>query len=367
MLDTCNVIVTAAEELKSISIRLDNEFRKYGLTKVSNDDSEAVLNLKGHWINKIKLKSKGYAVKTTEIYINFSYPRFFHKDNVHLITTEQERQKVNLELLNLVKKFSGDYSLKMRNIKYLRIDVAHQFEDIFEDYNLVFALVYETFVKSLGKENKKSKKYTQIEEDKDYTTGFTYEKGHSYKIIIYNKTAQTSPTQYTPGEKSIIRVEQMFTPRSIKATERAESLALDKLTMKKMKECYSNFLENKIFTYINYVLEQKNIELKSRINNILNTSSKTLPADIKDMQHLILDFEMVKEVIKNADISVKERMKRYYVSWVKESLFGTEENGSNQIKFFDNFKRLEKLTENILAKKTKIKFIQNIPKIEIES
>ena len=45
MLDTCNVMVTVGEDLKSISIRLDKMFTGYK-TKVSNDDRDATLKLK---------------------------------------------------------------------------------------------------------------------------------------------------------------------------------------------------------------------------------------------------------------------------------------------------------------------------------
>lgn len=364
MLDTCNVMVTVATELEVVHELLNKILRAYGECLINKPkNSTATMKLKGHWINNIKLKEKSGAINTTIIYIDFSYPKFFYENNIPLVTTEQERIEVNQELLRLIRIFGDDPTIRMDHIKYIRIDIAHQFEDIFEDYNLIFSLFYETFIKSLGKDNKRSKKYTQIEKSRDYTIGFTYEKGHNYKINVYNKTAQMKPSDYTPGKISVIRVEQMFTTKTFK---RSTNMSLDKFTLKKMREHYSKFLEEHLFTYLNYVLEQKNIELNARIVRVLKTSTKTLPTEIKDMQSLILDFEMVKNIIKIADISTKDRMRWYYINWAKDSLKATEENGSVNIRFFNNFKRLEKISDNILGKKTKVTFIQNMPKIEIK-
>ena len=96
MLDTCNVMVTVGEDLKSISIRLDKMFTGYK-TKVSNDDRDATLKLKKHWINNIRLKSSGFDDKSTIMFIDFSYPKFFYEDNICLITTEQQRMEVRSE------------------------------------------------------------------------------------------------------------------------------------------------------------------------------------------------------------------------------------------------------------------------------
>ena len=71
-----------------------------------------------------------------------------------------------------------------------------------------------------------------------------------------------------------------------------------------------------------------------------------------------------KNIIKNSDIDVTERMKYNYVKWAKESLVDTEQNGSTKTKFFNNFIRLEKLLFNITGIKTNIEFIQGIPKID---
>lgn len=366
MLDTCNVMTIAATNLREISARLDKTFKNYGKTRVANDESDATLNLKGHWINNIRLKYK--SEYDTTIFIDFSYPKFFYKDNKLLITTEQQRKEVNESLLSLIKEFSNDHSLKMNNINYLRVDVAHQFEDIFEDYYLIFSMLYETFIETMGSD-KKSKKYIQIENNKiypqDYTTGFTYSRGE-YKINIYNKTAQSDRKEYIPGKKSIIRVEQVFTKKILlkKVLNLENSSSIDKFTMKKLKQAYSLFLEEKLWDRLNYVLATKHQELQNRVIKTLKNSSRELKAKIKDMQPLIIDYEMIRNIIKEADIKAKERMKRYYCNWVKESLQSTESNGGTKIRFFNNFLRLEKILFNITSIKTKVEFIQGIPKID---
>lgn len=367
MLDTCDVMVNVGTGLKEIFIRLDKIFRQYGKTKITADESDATFDLKGHWINNIRLKAKSEV--ETIVYIGFSYPKFFYKDNKILINTEQDRQKVNNELLKIVKEFSNDNTLKLSNISYLRVDVTHQFEDIFEDYYLIFSMLYETFVEVMGAENKKSRKYIQIENKKipqDYTTGFTYSKGE-YKINVYNKTAQLAKKEYVPGKKSLIRIEQVFTKKFLttRMPNFDKSSSIDRFTMKKLKEAYSKFLEEKLWDRLNFILENRNLELKNRVIKVLEKSSRDIKAEIKDMQFLIIDYEMVKNIIKDSDINAKERMRRYYCNWVKESLKATENNGGTRIKFFNNFKRLEKILFNITGLKAKIEFIQGNPKIDI--
>ena len=367
MLDTCNVMVSVGTGLKEISIRLDKIFYRYGKTKTTADESDATFNFKGYWINNIRLKAEDNY--KTVVYIDFSYPKFFYKDNKDLISTEQDRQKVNNELLKLIKEFSNDNTLKLSNISYLRVDVAHQFEDVFEDYYLIFSMLYETFVEVMGTENKKSRKYIQIENKKlfpqDYTTGFTYSKGE-YKINVYNKTAQLAKKEYVPGKKSLIRIEQVFTKKFLttRMPNFDNSSSIDRFTMKKLKEVYSKFLEEKLWDRLNFILESRNLELKSRIIKVLKKSSRDIKAEIKDMQFLIIDYEMVRNIIKDSDVDVKERMKRYYCNWVKDSLKATENNGNTRIKFFNNFMRLEKILFNITGLKAKIEFIQGTPKID---
>lgn len=363
MLDTCNVMVTVGEDLKSISLRLDRMFPGYKM-KVSNDDRDATLKLKKHWINNIRLKSTGFDDKSTTMFIDFSYPKYFYENNISLITTEQQRMEVNRELLRVVQNVSNDKTLKMHRFKYIRVDVAHQFEDVFEDYYLMFGLIYETLVESLGAENKKSRKYTQINGQeiapRDYTTGFTYSKGE-YRLNIYNKTAQSCKKGYIPGKISIIRVEQAFTHKVLKSLK---TLSLEDFTMKLLKEAYSKFLEEKLWDNLNFILENKYNELTKRIENILTTSSKDIRMEIKDMQHLIVDFEVVKQIIKTLDLPIKKRMRLYYNTWIKKSLETTEFNSGINVRFFNNFKRLETLLFNITTIKTKINFIQGIPKLE---
>lgn len=365
MLDTANIMTVAATELKYISLLLDKKFRGRGKCQVTNDETDAYFKFDNYWINNIRLKSKGFDAKETIIYVDFSYPKFFNDNNVELIKTEAERTKVNKELLKLIQEFSNDKTLKMQHLFYLRVDVAQQFEDIFEDYHQAFALAYQTFVESMGIENKSSKKYLQIAGNKDYTTGFTY-RYSDYKITVYNKTAESNKKKYIPGKKSIIRVEQVFTPRVFKkrVSKIEPVMKLNEFTMAKLKREYASFLEEKLWDKLNLVLENQSKELEERLIKILKKPKPPLRAEIKDMQNYILDFEMVKNIIKNSDIDVTERMKYNYVKWAKESLVDTEQNGSTKTKFFNNFIRLEKLLFNITGIKTNIEFIQGIPKID---
>lgn len=365
MLDTANIMTVAATELKYISLLLDKKFKGKGKCQVTNDDTEAYLKFDNYWINNIRLKSKGFDAKETIIYVDFSYPKFFNNSNVELIKTEIERDEVNRELLKIIQEFSNDKTLKMQHLFYLRVDVAQQFEDIFEDYHQVFALVYQTFVESMGKENKSSKKYLQIAGNKDYTTGFTY-RYSDYKITVYNKTAENNKKKYIPGRKSIIRVEQVFTPRVFKkrVSKKEPVMKLNEFTMSKLKKEYAHFLEERLWDKLNLVLENQSSELKKRLLEILKKPNPPLKSEIKDMQSYILDFEIIKNIIKNNDINCKKRMKYYYIDWAKNSLIDTEKNGSTKTKFFNNFSRLEKLLSNMTGIKTRIEFIQEIPKID---
>ena len=365
MLDTADIMTVAATELKYISYLLDKKFKGFGKVNVSNDETEAYLKLKNHWISNIKLKSRGFDDKETVIYLSFSYPRYFSENNIELIKTETERAEVNKELLKIIQEFSNDKTLKMQHLFYLRVDVAQQFEDIFEDYHQIFALVYQTFVESMGIENKKSKKYLQIAGNQDYTTGFTY-KYSDYRITVYNKTAESDKKRYIPGRKSIIRVEQAFTPKVFKkrVSKKEPVMKLNEFTMSKLKKEYAHFLEERLWDKLNLVLENQSNELRKRLLKILKKVNPPLRAEIKDMQNYILDFEMVKNIIKNSNVNVTDRMKYNYINWAKESLIDTERNGSTKTKFFNNFPRLEKLLNNMTGIKTKIEFIQGIPKID---
>lgn len=365
MLDTANIMTVAATELKYISLLLDEKFKGLGKCQVANDESEASFKFENYWINNIRLKAKGFEQKETIIQVDFSYPRFFSKDNVQLISTEKEREEVNRELLRLIREFSNDKTLKMYHLFYLRVDVAQQFEDIFEDYHQIFSLVYHAFVESMGIENKKSKKYLQITGNQDYTTGFSYSYS-DFKIKVYNKTAEKNKKKYIPGRKSIIRIEQTFTPRVFKKKVSINNpvMRLNELTMSKLKKEYASFLEEKLWNKLNLVLENQSRELEKKLIVILKKPNPPLKSEIKDMQNYILDFEIIKSIIKNSDINCKRRMKYYYIDWAKNSLIDTENNGSTKTKFFNNFPRLEKLLSNMTGIKTKIEIIQGIPKID---
>lgn len=370
MIDTCNIRTVVGTGLRNVFLRTSKHFKGYGKMKISEDGTDASLDLKGHpWINNIRLKSSdGKDMSGTIIMIDFSYPRYYHSENVILVETEEKRQKVNKELLRIIRVITKDESVSLNNIRYLRIDVAQQFEDVFEDYYLIFALMYKTFVKSMGAENKKSKKYSQIDQiaDKDYTIGFTYSKGE-YKINIYNKKAQMDKKTYVPGQNTLIRVEQVFTPKVL----RVKAMPVDKTTMKILKKEYSRFLEKNLLDYLNIVLETNCIELSNRLEETLNNGARPLPSKIKDMQNLILDFEMVENIIKNlwsaGKIPVKNRQMYNCIYAAKESLEETEKTGDKRIKFFGNFSRMTKILFHMTSIKTKIEDIQGVYKIDIKN
>lgn len=353
MLDTANIKFETWKDFKDIVIILNHRFK----TNCTETPKKVSIDLRKDqkteykWVHKIIAKDKGDKLGT-EIQIDFSYPKFFSKNNIKLVNTNEDLQTVNNAIYDLAKYITLDDELNQDYFEYTRIDIAQQFEDIFEDYSDIFRLLQGMLTKYSGKGTKDSKAFlkTTYGFDKDYTLGFRYKKS-SYCITIYNKTAQMNPEDYKPtGKPSIIRIEQSFTPRMLGV----KKLYFYSVSMKYFREQYQESARKKFFDNLENAINEVYKELSIKVLEIVK--NRKIREDLIFLEGAILDEKIVCNIIKNSDLDRSERMKYYYQSMVKETL---NKSGGIWRTFTGNFNRIEEIIFRMCGKNINIKLNKN--------
>lgn len=313
MLDTANIRFSTEQNLDSISTIWNRRFK----TSHSSSGKKITVDLrkenKGEWkwINKLIAVPKG---NRTEIQIDFSYPRFFYEDNIKLVNSEKDFDRVNNRLLKFAKYITLDNNLDKDYFEFTRIDVAKQFHTVFEDYYDVFKFLQTLIYKNVGEGTRESKSFLKINFglDGDYSTGFRYKRA-SYCLTVYNKTAQMN-LGYRPGGRSLMRIEQSFTPGSFKA----KKLYLKDLSVEFLRQGYKEISETLIFQFLKKELENSRCELKKIVEDVVKRGK--IREELRLHDGKILDEQFVLSIIQHMDLDKSERMRYRYKQIVKDTL-----------------------------------------------
>ena len=363
LIDTANIMVKTDAEVRKVHIGLDRKFRSHGIAKYDTRETGSYIKLGGtgkyRWIKDIKAENRTGAGATI-IFVQVSYAKFFREDNKVLIGSEAQRKQVNKALKELLEDICRD-DVYWATSKYVRVDVAQEFEDIFEEYYNVFDVLYRIHYESLGNGNRESKKFLQEEfaiEPRDYTTGYRYKKGE-YVSTMYNKDLQMNPKRYKPFGKSRGRIEQAFSHKVLGKRE----LLVEDTTMTDLRKLYKEFSKKVIVEKINEVLKRQSDLLYDKLFAVLQEKNPKLKAAIKDMTHLILDEEQVLKAIHHMPLNVKDRQKRYYKNWAKESLGETSGEGQFKRTFQGNFDRMIKIIYLMTGSRMELTWENHIPKL----
>lgn len=353
MLDTANIKFNTWKEFKDIVTILNHRFK----TNCTVTPQKVTVDLrKDHkteykWVHKIIAKDKGHKLGT-EIQIDFSYPKFFSKDNIKLVNNNEDLQTVNKVIYDLAKYITLDDELNQDYFEYTRIDIAQQYEAIFEDYSDIFRLLQGMLTKYTGKGTKDSKAFlkTAYGFDKDYTLGFRYKKS-SYCITIYNKTAQMNPEEYEPtGKPSLIRIEQSFTPGMLGV----KKLYFYEVSMKYFREKYQESAKKRFCDNLQTAINEVYKELSEKVLEIVKNGK--IREDLILLEGAILDEKIVCNIIKNSNLDKSERMKYYYQKMVKETL---ARSGGTWRTFTGNFERIEEIIFKMCGKNINVKLNRN--------
>ncbi|MGL5229983.1 MAG: hypothetical protein ACRC8F_04090 [Cetobacterium sp.] len=353
MLDTANIKFNTWKDFHDVSRILVHRF-KIGCAVATNKitiDLRKDNTTEYKWVHKIVAKDKGPGLGT-EIQIDFSYPKYFTKDNVKLVNNNADLQAVNKAIYNLAKYITLDEDLNQDYFEYTRIDIAQQYEAIFEDYCDIFRLLQSMLTKYTGKGTKDSKAFLKSNYgfDKDYTTGFRYKKS-SYCITIYNKTAQMNPEEYEPtGKPSLIRIEQSFTPVMLGV----KKLYFHTVSMKYFREKYQESAKKRFCDNLQTAINEVYKELAVKVLEIVKKGK--IREDLIFLEGAILDEKIVCNIIKNSDLDRSRRMKYYYQQMVKETL---SRSGGTWRTFTGNFERIEEIIYKMCGKNIVIELNKN--------
>lgn len=354
MLDTANIKFSTWKSFDDIVTILNHRFKLNSTTT----PLKVVVDLRKDYktsykyVHKIIAKNKGDSLGT-EIQIDFSYPKYFGKDNTKLITCNKDLQTVNSAIYDLAKYITLDDELNLDYFEYTRIDIAQQYEEYFEDYLDVFRLLQGILEKYTGKGTKDSKTFLKAAYgfNQDYTLGIRYKKS-SYCLTIYNKTAQMDPESYKAkkDKKSLIRIEQSFTPSMLGVRK----LYFYNVSMKYFKEKYQESAKRKICDNLQTAINEVYKGLSQRVEDIVRNGK--IREDLILLEGAILDEKIICNIIKNLDLNKSKRMKFYYQKMVKETL---SRSGGTWRTFRGNFERIEDIIFKMCGKNITIKLNEN--------
>ena len=345
MLDTANIKFDTEQEFKNIVTVWNSRFNVSHSSTGRKISVDLRKENKGEWkfIHKLTAIPKGLR---TEIQIDFSYPKFFHDDNLKLVNSEKDFDRVNNKLLKFAKYITLDKDLEKDYFQFTRMDVAKQFSTKFEYHYDVFKFLQMLLYKNIGEGTKESKTFLKIAFGVtvgDYTTGFRWKKD-GYCLTVYNKTAQMC-LGYKPDGNSLMKIEQSFIP----STFGKKRLYLKDVSVEFFRQGYKNIFENLVFKFLEKELKENRKELKKVVESMVRRGK--IREELRLYDGKILDEKIVLNIIQYMDLDKTERMRYRYKKIVKETLIPKGEIMRTPI---GNLERLEHFLYIVFEKSIKI-------------
>ena len=299
-------------------------------------------------INYIKLEEKKIK-KLTTIKIDFSYPRFFDDDNIYPLSDETRKIIVENNLVKLINSLI-DYEITAEAVKYEYIEFTTQ-EVVGNFYK--FHNIVSYFFKAL------TRKYDDLDkvqyynfnqnEEKFYTTGFSFQPMSGWKIKLYSKGHENNKKNARKVKGAILRLEHRLTKKIIKNYFEFNSIKY--ITIENIKDCIQNTISQTLGQILIDEVEKSVEVLKEKF---LNFRCQDLDSLVRDNLEWIFDYKILDDIVTSSSNKCYRQIV-FYRSKIKDILNHSQQRASPQRDFFSNIERLELFFANLILFNVKVK------------
>lgn len=345
-LDRACIYADVQTNILYVRERIKILFPKSFSESLSNHNNSYQINESN--INYIKIEEKKLK-RETRIKIDFSYPRFFSKDNIVPINSELEKIVVEQYILGIYNQLI-DYKINEDDLKYdyFEFTLQEKIKNFYEYHNII-----SVFYKSL------TRRFSDIEkvqyynfnkiENKFYTTGFIFQPISGWKIRLYSKAHEHNKKSEDKIIGTFIRLEHRISKRLIKDYFLINSIK--NISIQGIKD-YIKIKISKILTEIIIEEIEKSVDtLKSKFKDF---RCQELDSLVRDNLEWIFDYKILDDII--TSLSCKSyRQIIFYRQKIKKILLHSQEFSSPKRSFFNNLERLESFFNNLILSDIKVK------------
>lgn len=310
-----------------------------GTVKVPENNK---IDLGVRWINEIKL------LQNNTLKVVISYPKYFGKNNSITISSQGEIERVQKELVEIIEKELGA-KVDLKNTIHTRIDYPINIEKIadFRDWRNVFILI----AKATNNEDDVLFYGVDQKNKKLYSKGILVRAGRELDINFYNQRENIKRKTGEDIGKEVLRVETRL--KSDKVIKKyLGTNKIKEVKLKDIKEVSREIIQNEVLDkLVKELEEQKDFlarELKDYRKRIRNNYIKSF---VEKYQSRIFDYELLELAIDRLEVA--PRTKRMYKAQARETLQELEEISDFDIKYFDNFSRINFMCWKLLGKEFK--------------
>ena len=185
-------------------------------------------------INYIKLEEKKLK-RITTIKIDFSYPRFFSEDNIYPLSDELKKTTVEDNLVKLINKLI-DYEITINDIKYEYFEFTTQeFVGNFYKFHNIISYFFKALTRKYNDLDKVQYYNFDKNQNKFYTTDFTFQPTPGWKIRLYSKGHENNKKNLKKVKGAIFRLEHRLSKKIIKSYFEYNSVNFIKI--EEIKKC----------------------------------------------------------------------------------------------------------------------------------
>lgn len=256
--------------------------------------------------------------------------------------------RVQKELVEIIEKELGA-KVDLKNTIHTRIDYPINIEKIadFRDWRNVFILI----AKATNNEDDVLFYGVDQKNKKLYSKGILVRAGRELDINFYNQRENIKRKTGEDIGKEVLRVETRL--KSDKVIKKyLGTNKIKEVKLKDIKEVSREIIQNEVLDkLVKELEEQKDFlarELKDYRKRIRNNYIKSF---VEKYQSRIFDYELLELAIDRLEVA--PRTKRMYKAQARETLQELEEISDFDIKYFDNFSRINFMCWKLLGKEFK--------------
>lgn len=299
-------------------------------------------------INYIKLEEKKLK-RITTIKIDFSYPRFFSEDNIYPLSDELKKTTVEDNLVKLINKLI-DYEITINDIKYEYFEFTTQeFVGNFYKFHNIISYFFKALTRKYNDLDKVQYYNFDKNQNKFYTTGFTFQPTSGWKIRLYSKGHENNKKNFKKVKGAIFRLEHRLSKKIIK--NYFEFNSVNSIKIEEIKKCIQSTISQALGKIMIEEIEKSVEVLKEKF---VDFRCQDLDSLVRDNLEWIFDYKIIDDIVTSSSNKCYRQIV-FYRSKIKNILIHSQQRASPQRDFFSNIERLEQFLVNIILFNCKIK------------
>jgi len=266
-----------------------------------------------------------------------------------ILSDELKKTTVEDNLVKLINKLI-DYEITINDIKYEYFEFTTQeFVGNFYKFHNIISYFFKALTRRYNDLDKVQYYNFDKNQNKFYTTGFTFQPTSGWKIRLYSKGHENNKKNLKKVKGAIFRLEHRLSKKIIKNYFEFNSVNSIKI------EDIKNYIQSTISQALGKIMieeVEKSVEILKE--KFVDFRCQDLDSLVRDNLEWIFDYKIIDDIVTSSSNKCYRQIV-FYRSKIKNILIHSQQRGSPQRDFFSNIERLEQFLVNIILFNCKIK------------